>query len=627
MRGLPAGLNYDAGARTISGQPENAGNTRVTAIYTDRAGNQTSKTFEIQIAMLDAEKSNNAPAAKVPIQSVFWGENVNPEDSVTTNGLTDNPQYSWKTDATPNPQQAGQQTAKVVVTYADASFDEVEVRVEIKPLSEKYTPVGRTITVAQGAVLGAEQAESAVDQTQLAQVKSYVWDRLPSTAHFANQLDGRVQVVYVDDSSDLVDVKVKVLSDIIPAGAIAQKPTDFVQVDFVSDADKGVVQGERTYYLRPGVQVQIPAPQIQPKRGYVFVDWSVDLQGEFRQDTSIIANYTMTKAQKQDKNLKLSQELPLVEEFISNKDAVPAGTQFAWKGGDAPVKDIHSLAPISKTIVVTYPGNLSEELQVTMSFEDDIKPSLQAIADLTATKNEAITEIAVLASDNIGVDRIEVQGLPDGLRFDESSKNILGTISKDAPVQSYVIRVNVSDAAGNQVFQTFSLGVQSQADKYIPTAQLQTVEVKTSASPKASIANVATLPVGTQFDWEREPDVMSPKELVTAVVKVTYPDGSSETLDVELKVQDTQNPVIRIEKSFSADVAQSHSIKVSASDNDQVASLQYGYADAQNACASVNNYIPLQAGGATALTDVSQNGKWVCIKAVDRVGNTAFEVL
>lgn len=67
---LPAGLSLND--RIISGVPTAPGDTTVTATYTDVAGNVTTKNFVIHIGVVDAEKSNNNPTPKNPIQEIFW---------------------------------------------------------------------------------------------------------------------------------------------------------------------------------------------------------------------------------------------------------------------------------------------------------------------------------------------------------------------------------------------------------------------------------------------------------------------------------------------------------------------------------------------------------------------------
>ncbi|MDC7113724.1 Rib/alpha-like domain-containing protein, partial [Corynebacterium pseudodiphtheriticum] len=80
------------------------------------------------------------------------------------------------------------------------------------------------------------------------------------------------------------------------------------------------------------------------------------------------------------------------------------------------------------------------------------------------------------------------------------------------------------------------------ADRYNPLAK-DGVTTSEGEKPAAGalIANKGDLPAGTTFEWEKEPDFGLPGER-PGVVKVNYPDGSSETVDVTVSVSevDTQ---------------------------------------------------------------------------------------
>ncbi|MCT1636086.1 Rib/alpha-like domain-containing protein, partial [Corynebacterium pseudodiphtheriticum] len=62
---------------------------------------------------------------------------------------------------------------------------------------------------------------------------------------------------------------------------------------------------------------------------------------------------------------------------------------------------------------------------------------------------------------------------------------------------------------------------------------------KEGQTPEAGalIDNKGDLPAGTTFEWDTKPDV-SVSGKTSGVVKVNYPDGSSETVEVELEVSE-----------------------------------------------------------------------------------------
>ncbi|WP_260850112.1 Rib/alpha-like domain-containing protein, partial [Corynebacterium propinquum] len=91
------------------------------------------------------------------------------------------------------------------------------------------------------------------------------------------------------------------------------------------------------------------------------------------------------------------------------------------------------------------------------------------------------------------------------------------------------VEVTVQVAAGDQ-------DLLPDADRYEPEAK-DGVTTSEGETPEAGalIGNKGDLPAGTTFEWEIEPNVDVPGN-TGGVVKVIYPDGSSETIAVELEV-------------------------------------------------------------------------------------------
>ena len=127
--------------------------------------------------------------------------------------------------------------------------------------------------------------------------------------------------------------------------------------------------------------------------------------------------------------------------------------------------------------------------------------------------------------------------LPEGTEF-EFDGPVDTSTPGDKPVKVIVsypdgsteaVEVTVQVAAGDQ-------DLLPDADRYEPEAK-DGVTTSEGETPEAGalIDNKGDLPAGTTFEWEIEPNVDVPGN-TGGVVKVIYPDGSSETIAVELEV-------------------------------------------------------------------------------------------
>ena len=77
----------------------------------------------------------------------------------------------------------------------------------------------------------------------------------------------------------------------------------------------------------------------------------------------------------------------------------------------------------------------------------------------------------------------------------------------------------------------------SDAQKYNPKGQNLTVELNAKPGASEGISNKNDLPQGTKYEWVKAPDTSTPGDK-PATVKVIYPDGSSEEVQITVKVND-----------------------------------------------------------------------------------------
>ncbi|MDK8131588.1 Rib/alpha-like domain-containing protein, partial [Lactobacillus iners] len=110
--------------------------------------------------------------------------------------------------------------------------------------------------------------------------------------------------------------------------------------------------------------------------------------------------------------------------------------------------------------------------------------------------------------------------------------------------------IQVKDGSNHTTIINLRVINHQQTTKYDPQVQAVTVKASTKALPeaKSAISNVKALPNGAQYTWVNgSPVTQSGKRQV----KVTYPDGSSDTVDVIVTYQDDVAPTITFPTSHT----------------------------------------------------------------------------
>ena len=210
-------------------------------------------------------------------------------------------------------------------------------------------------------------------------------------------------------------------------------------------------------------------------------------------------------------------------------------------------------------------------LGTSLTPRDTTPPTITA-NNATVTSREQITPISVTAEDNRGGvgmrdnNPIEVSGLPSGLTY--ANNRITGTPT-GAPGNS-TVTIKAYDKNGNMATKTITITVRSQADVHNPTGSGLTVNQGQVISDDAVKAKVSNYAPGT-LTVVSKPSTANPGNVGNAVVKVTYPDRSSENVNVPvtvLEAPDTQAPTLAITPANQTVVeGQTVTFTVTARDN------------------------------------------------------------
>lgn len=434
----------------------------------------------------------------------------------------------------------GVNAVDVVVTYKDGSTDTVPMRVVFGTAAERNDPQGQNINAVMGE--DAPAASTAISNAAALQdVSEIVWKETPDTST-AGEQGSTVLVKYIDGAEDEVPVKVNVIdsrADSVkydaqggsmtkPYGQTATLDELKAQVAFNGDAP---ADGTYSVALADGVTI--------PTSGK---DNAVVLVVTYADKTTDTVTVKLSYGDASDAYTPTAQPIaadlgatPAASDGIANKGDLPAGTTYGWKGGTAP--DTSQPGTTTGTVVVTYPDGSTDEVPVTVNITDTRTEAQKHTATseaLNVAYGTKVTAADIIAKVTVDPNDAASIALADGV-----------TIPTDGKGLKVPVTVTFSDGSTTSTEVTLSYG--DAADAYAPVAK--PIEALVNSTPAAAdgIANLSDLPAGTTVTWQdgKAPDT-SKVGTTTGTALVTYPDGTTDTVEVAVTVKtaaDVYDPI------------------------------------------------------------------------------------
>ena len=198
------------------------------------------------------------------------------------------------------------------------------------------------------------------------------------------------------------------------------------------------------------------------------------------------------------------------------------------------------------TIDTNTPGNYEGVIEVT--YPDGTKDTVKVPVEVTDNRSDADKYEPTVEGEKVEIggtvdltDNVtNLRALPEGTTVTDVTPG--GTIDTNTPGNyEGVIEVTYPDGTKDTVKVPVEVtDNRSNADKYNPEGQKVTTDLNKEPDASEGIKNKEDLPKGTTYAWKEKVDVSTAGNKKGTIV-VTYPDGSSDEVEVDVTVTDTRS--------------------------------------------------------------------------------------
>ena len=458
------------------------------------------------------------------------------------------------------------QKVKVKVTYADDSFDEVEVTLNYETAADKYEPEVEKEIVKPGGTVDLTDNVTNLDELPTGTKVKDVTENPIDTSKPGDHI-GKVEVTYPDGSKEIIEVPVTVVDK---TDAERYKPK----------TKREVIEEGQTYDLTDNVKNidNLPAgtvvEDVTPK-GDIDSDTPGNYTGTIKviypdgSSETVAVKVTIKKrkpdAEKYDPEvvpeiIYVGESADLTDNVANLEDELPEGTivtDLTEYGEDG--VNLDRPGKYKGKIEIEYPDGSTKELTVPIRvLKDGAEPGKPGQAtpsepdkatDSEAEKNDASKykpkpnpiiidqgetfepEDGIKNKDKLPEDTEYSDATPDSV---DTSKNYTAIIIVTYPDGSkdkvkVPVTVRPKKATPDEAEET-------DANKYEPKPNPIVIDKGETFKPEDAIKNKDELPDGTEYRDETPGDVDKTKDY-TAIIVVTYPDGSDDKVRVPVTVK------------------------------------------------------------------------------------------
>ncbi|MDO5726957.1 MAG: Rib/alpha-like domain-containing protein, partial [Bowdeniella nasicola] len=441
-------------------------------------------------------------------------------------------------NTTPTDSAGHNQTVTVTVTFGDGSTLSAPVAVTINPASDSYSPVANAIDVEQGQQPRAGAITRAVTDAngKVFPSGTEITLKEPVDTSELGPTTGTVVVTYPDGSSDEVSIPINVVDT--SDAATYDPAVDPITVPYGGDVPALETAVTNTDELPSATTyTDVTATPIDTTKPG---EQAGSLQVNYPDGTSEIVPVTVVvqtaaasfdpQAAPIDVNLN---EQPTAEQLltattIDGTNPLPAGPSVAIAGTiDTSVPGEIADVPVR----VTYPDGTTDDLTITVNVIDNRTDAEKTPPSVVVQPVEIPYGGTLDAESGIA----NAAELPAGTTYTDVTEGGLDTTTPGSAVAS----VEVSYPDGSTATVDVPVKVLSAADTFTPEAAAVTVDLGGTVNAADTIANLADLPEGTTVALPPSFNTDA-AGTQTVNVTVTYPDGSIDTVAVEITVVDNR---------------------------------------------------------------------------------------